>query len=184
MYRLTVKTSSFLICALGLLLSTTACVDGTSVEIGPTISEDGTPRTTAVTGVENPTAASLEEKIISDGARQLNAAGVKAHLSGKTQQWSNGGAYYHPDGALDFIWEGKGFYDYTWEADRDGLVCIRNPDGFTTSCSLYFDYQDTVWTVVIEVFGEQQNFFGGPDTVSSGNRLSDLEPWDPAMSGN
>lgn len=184
MYRSTSTTLTFLIFALGVLFSATACVNGAGVQIGPTTAEDGVPRTTAVTGTRNPQARTLEERIVNDGAKQLDAAGVTRHLAGNTQQWANGGAFYHEDGSLDFIWEGRGFYHYTWEADRNGKVCITNPDGFTTSCSLYFEYRDTVWTVVTEVFGEQQDFFGGPDTIISGNRLDELEPWDPDMSGN
>lgn len=184
MYRSTSRTLTFLICALGVLLSATACTNHAGVEIGPTVSEDGVPRTTAVTGRDNPRADSLEEQIVSDGAVPLDADGVTEHLAGNTQQWANGGAYYGEDGTLDYIWEGKEFYDFTWTAYKNGKVCITNPEGFTTSCSLYFAYKDTIWTVVTEVFGEQQDFFGGPDTVVSGNKLDDLEPWDPALSGN
>ena len=188
MNRSTVRSLFFPICAIAVTLSITACSTGGStgnrVELGPTVSEDGVQRTTASTVSSNPVAKTLEERIVNDGARRLSMAEVTEHLAGNTQQWANGGAYYNADGSLDFIWEGKGFNHFVWKAYKDGKVCITNPDGFTTSCSLYFDYQDTVWTVVTEVFGESQDFFGGPDTMLNGNKLDELQPWDPALSGN
>ena len=175
---------AFILVAIGLLVSACTTTTSSSVEMGVSTDAEGTARTTIVTGTENPRFASIKEKIVSDGARQMNREEVTAYLSNKTQQWSNGGAFYDADGTLDFIWEGKTFYDYSWSARKDGLVCIKNYEGFSTSCSLYFNYKQTVWTVVTEVFGESKDFFGGPDTTVDGNKLSDLEPWDPAMSGN
>ena len=137
-----------------------------------------------VEGTKNPNADSLAERIEQEGAQRMGGDEARAHLAGKTQQWSNGGAYYHPDGRLDFIWEGKGFNDYSWKASGSGLVCISNPSGFNTSCSQYFRHKNEVWTVVTEVFGEEQQFFGGPDTILDGNQLGNLQPWDPALSGN
>ncbi|MDJ0833067.1 MAG: hypothetical protein QNJ69_06055 [Gammaproteobacteria bacterium] len=129
-------------------------------------------------------AKTLRDRILADGAVQMTPAEARQHLAGNTQQWSNGGAHYQADGRLDFIWEGDLFNDYSWRVRRNGLVCIDNPEGFTTSCSLYFNYQGTVWTVVTEEFGEQKDFFGGPDTILVGKQLDDLEPWDPSLSGN
>ncbi len=128
-------------------------------------------------------AKSLRERISADGAVLMNKQEVVQHLAGNTQQWSNGGAHYQSNGRLDFIWEGDLFNDYTWKVRGNGRVCIANPDGFTTSCSLYFKYRDTVWTVVVEEFGVQRDFFGGPDTILVGKKLDDLEPWDPSLSG-
>jgi len=173
----------FLAASIGLLVS--ACSGaGSNVELGSTTDGDGVTRTTVATAKENPRFDSIEEKIVSDGAKKMNGKEVTAYLSNKTQQWTNGGAFYKADGTLDFIWEGKTFYDYTWSARSDGLVCIKNTQLFTTSCSVYFNYRDTVWTVVTEVFGESKDFFGGPDTVIEGDNLANLEPWDPALSGN
>lgn len=175
-----------------LLLLSCGLVTALMVEpaIGSAVQYDRTATDEAITeqgpeqSQENPRAASLEERITNDGAVRLDREQATAHLSGKTQQWANGGAYFHPDGRLDYIWEGKEFSNFSWDVSRKGLVCIQRPDGFNTSCSLYFAYKDTVWTVVTEVFGERRQFFGGPDTVVDGNQLSELEPWDPALSGN
>lgn len=170
--------------ALGLQLSMATVATASQVESGPYIDADGVTRTRTVTGTLNPTASRLEQKIVSDGAIRMTGKEVKDYLANKTQQWSNGGAYYAGDGSLEFIWENKEFIDYTWSVRDDGTVCIDNPEGFTTSCSLYFRYDNSVWTVVTEVFGEAQDFFGGPDTLLQGKQLSELEPWDPALSGN
>jgi hypothetical protein len=128
-------------------------------------------------------AKSIKEKIVIDGAVLMTRDEVVQHLSGNTQQWSNGGAHYRPDGRLDFIWEGDLFNDYEWRVRGEGRVCIDNPAGFTTSCSLYYKYKGGVWTVITEEFGEKRDFFGGPDTILVGEKLADLEPWDPALSG-
>lgn len=129
-------------------------------------------------------ASTLMQRILDDGAVLMERDEARAHLSGNTQQWSNGGAYYQETGRLDFIWEGQRYYNYTWRVRGDGKVCITNQTGFVTSCSFYFNYKDTVWTVVTEEFGERRDFFGGVDTILVGQSLDALEPWEPAMSGN
>jgi len=170
--------------SLALQLPTATVATASSVDSGPYTDADGVTRTRTVYGKLNPTASRLEQKIVGDGAIRMTGKQVREYLAGKTQQWSNGGAYYASDGSLEFIWENKEFIDYSWQVRADGTVCIDNPEGFTTSCSLYFRYKDSIWTVVTEVFGEAQDFFGGPDTLLQGKQLSELEPWDPALSGN
>jgi hypothetical protein len=120
----------------------------------------------------------LEDKVVAEGAVRMTAAEVTEYLAGNTQEWSNGGAYYHENGRLDFIWDGQQFFNYTWAARKDGQVCIKNQVGFTTSCSAYFKHQGIIWTVITEEFGELRTEFGGPDTLLEGNKLLDLEPGD------
>ena len=120
----------------------------------------------------------LEEKVVADGAARMGPTEVTEYLSGNTQEWSNGGAYFHENGRLDFIWDGQRFFHYTWAARSDGQICIKNQVGFTTSCSAYFKHQGIIWTVITEEFGELRTEFGGPDTVLDGNVLLDLEPGD------
>lgn len=168
----------------GLLLTTATTAPASDLDSGPYIDADGVTRTHTVVGALNPTASRLEQKIVSDGAVRMTGNQVTDYLTNKTQQWSNGGAYYATDGSLEMIWENKKFIGYSWNVRKDGLVCIDNSEGFTTSCSLYFKHNNTVWTVVTEVFGQAQDFFGGPDTLMQGKQLSELEPWDPALSGN
>lgn len=123
----------------------------------------------------NPT---LEERVVADGAVRMSAAEITEYLSGNTEEWSNGGAYFHENGRLDFIWDGQRFFHYSWAARNDGQVCIKNQVGFTTSCSAYFKHQGIIWAVVTEEFGEQRTEFGGPNTLLDGNVLLDLEPGD------
>ena len=192
MYKAIGRLSFALVATCGLLAIATlsACSQTTfstsagSVESASSVDAEGVPRTVTVSGAKNPTANKLEQKILSDGAVRMNGEEVTAYLAGNTQQWSNGGAYYDASGRIDYIWENKEFTDFRWRARKDGLVCIQNPEGFTTSCSSYYRYKNTVWTVVTEVFGEKRDFFGGPDTLLTGKKLSDLEPWDPSLSGN
>ncbi len=172
--------------SLGLLLSTASAqhVDPNAVGSADSrVPQDQQTIIEMTTGIQKaqPPARSLKERIAAEGGVLLTKDEVAAHLSGNTQQWSNGGAHYGTDGRLDFIWEGNTFTDYRWKVRGQGRVCITNPDGFTTSCSLYFNYNGEIWTVVTEEFGERRDFFGGPDTILVGKKLDDLEPWDPAL---
>ena len=192
MYKTLSRLSLTLVAAFGLLAAATlsGCSQATfpaaagSVESATSVDAEGVSRTVTVSGAVNPNANKLEQKILNDGAVRMNGKEASAYLAGNTQQWSNGGAYFYPGGRIDYIWENKEFNNFKWHARKDGLVCIQNPEGFTTSCSNYYRYKNTVWTVVTEVFGEKRDFFGGPDTLLPGKKLSDLEPWDPSLSGN
>ena len=184
MYKTIGKLSLALVAAFGLLAIANFPAAAANVESATTIDADGVSRTVTVSGAINPDANKLEQKILNDGAVRMNGEEASAYLAGNTQQWSNGGAYFYPGGRIDYIWENKEFNNFKWHARKDGLVCIQNPEGFTTSCSNYYRYKNTVWTVVTEVFGQKRDFFGGPDTLLPGKKLSDLEPWDPSLSGN
>ena len=135
----------------------------------------------------------LEKQLRSKGGQQLNAEQVKAHLSGKTQRWETGAAYFKPDGALYMKWGGKLYPERVWTVDDDGKVCIEFRDGFRTSCSTYYNYQGDVWAVTLTVFGEVlvqerpfryrrdgsieapgNSIFGGPDEIYDGNRLAEF----------
>ncbi len=135
----------------------------------------------------------LEKQIISQGGKQLNAEQARAHLSGKTQRWADGGAYFNPNGSVYVKFGGKIFPERIWTVDDDGKVCIAFRDGFKTSCSTYYRYEGKVWVVTLEVFGEnliqerpfrfrrdgtidpeEGSVHGGPDDIVDGNRLADL----------
>jgi len=177
MYKTITTTLIMLAISLGLV----ACGTSSKDDLGLLTSQSGSRLDKSINKSQK--ATSLKQKILDDGAIPMTVEEVKAHLSGNTQQWSNGGAYYQENGRLDFIWEGNLFYNYTWHVRKDGLVCIKNQVGFSTSCSLYFKYRDSVWTVITEELGEERDFFGGPDTILVGKNLDDLQPWDPSMSG-
>lgn len=134
----------------------------------------------------------LEKQLIDEGARRLSGDQVRDHLSGKTQQWDNGGAYFRDDGVVYVKWAGKIYPERRWQVEDDGKACIYFPDGMKTSCSVYYDYNGETWVVTLEVFGEQLvveqpyryrrdgsidaggTVFGGPDKVVDGNRLDEM----------
>lgn len=118
----------------------------------------------------------LERRLKSEGAVQLNAAQVTDHLSGNTQVWTHGGsgAYFLPDGTVYVKYEGKVYPLRTWTVDRDGKVCIAFPNGFVSSCSVYFYKGDEVYYVTLEIMGVPQESDGGPDTIMEGDRLSEI----------
>ena len=118
----------------------------------------------------------LEQWLISAEAERLNAEQARSHLSGNTQEWANGGAYFHPDGKVDTRWAVYSYPGNSWSVDENGRVCIKNPEGFTTSCSVYYDNNGTIWFVTVEVFGEPVNNDGGPDVIFEGNVLEYLRP--------
>ena len=114
------------------------------------------------------------QKLMDEGATQLNPEQVVGHLSGNTQVWAEGGAYFSPDGALYVKWQGKIFPERNWTVDNNGRVCIAEPTGRVTSCSEYFLKDGKVWAVTLEVFGEETDIKPGVDKVRKGNVLSDL----------
>ena len=116
----------------------------------------------------------LEKQLLSEGATRLNPAQVTDHLSGKTQVWTTGGAYFLPDGTVYVKYQGKIYPLRTWSVDKDGKVCVAFPNGFVSSCSVYYYKGDEVWYVTLEIMGEAQLTDGGPDTIMEGNRLSEL----------
>ena len=118
----------------------------------------------------------LEKRLMSDGAVRLNAAQVTDHLSGNTQVWTTpgSGAYFLPDGNVYVKYEGRIYPLRTWTVDSDGKVCIAFPNGFVSSCSVYYYKDDTVWYVTLEIMGVAQESDGGPDTIVEGNTLSDI----------
>ena len=134
----------------------------------------------------------LEKQLIDQGATRLSGNQVRDHLSGKTQQWDNGGAYFRADGVVYVKWAGKVYPERRWHVEDDGKACIYFPDGMKTSCSVYYDYNGETWVVTLEVFGEQLvvehpyryrrdgsidaggTVFGGPDKGVDGNRLDEM----------
>lgn len=134
-----------------------------------------------------------EQQLIDDGANRLSREQVIEHLSGNTQQWENGGAYFLPNGTVYVKFGGKTYPKRNWVVDGTGRVCIQLPDGSNTSCSRYFDYNGKVWVITLEIFGEKlsaarafrvrrdgsidpsdKSISGGPDTILEGNQLSKM----------
>ena len=116
----------------------------------------------------------LSQTMLDQGATRLTAEQTRAHLSGNTQVWAEGGAYFAPDGALFVKWQGKIFPERNWEVDDRGRACILEPTGQVTSCSEYFFKDGKVWVVTLEIFGEDPKIPPGEDEIREGNVLSDL----------
>ena len=116
----------------------------------------------------------LEKDLLAEGAVRLNPAQVTDHLSGKTQVWASGGAYFLPDGTVYVKFDGRIYPLRTWTVDEDGEVCIAFPNGFVSSCSAYFYKDGKVFVVTLEIMGEKQTSAGGFDTVVVGNQLSEI----------
>lgn len=134
-----------------------------------------------------------EKQLINSGAKRLDAEQVSEYLSGNTQQWENGGAYFVPDGAVYVKWGGKVYPERRWVVDDDGKVCIEFLDGAKSSCSTYFRLDGQVWVVTLEIFGEalaterpfrsnidgsvdpvDKSVHGGLDKILPGNRLDEV----------
>lgn len=116
----------------------------------------------------------LEKQLLSEGAVRLNPAQVTDHLSGNTQVWTSGGAYFLPDGTVYVKFDGRTYPLRTWTVDKNGEVCIAFPNGFVSSCSVYFKKDGKVWVVTLEVMGEAQTKNGGADTIMVGNKLDEI----------
>lgn len=134
-----------------------------------------------------------EKQLLNAGATRLGPEQVTAYLSGKTQVWDNGGAYFLPNGTVYVKWGGKVFPERRWIVDNRGKVCVQFLDGRNSSCSTYFDLDGKVWVVTLEIFGERlsdvrsfkvrrdgsvdaddKSIHGGPDEVMEGNRLAEI----------
>lgn len=134
-----------------------------------------------------------EQQLLDAGATRLNAEQVTAYLSGKTQVWDNGGAYFLPNGTVYVKFGGKVYPERRWVVESNGKVCVQFLDGSNSSCSSYFDKDGKVWVITLEIFGEKlssirsfrvrqdgsidasdKSIHGGPDEVLEGNRLSEI----------
>lgn len=118
----------------------------------------------------------LERQLISEGAIRLNPAQVTDYLSGNTQVFStpSSGAYFLPDGTVYVKFAGRTYPLRTWTVDSDGKVCIAFPNGFVSSCSVYYYKGEKVHYVTLEIMGEARTSDGGPDNILEGNKLSEL----------
>jgi hypothetical protein len=100
------------------------------------------------------------------GATRLDAAQVKAHVIGKTEQWDRGGAYYMADGELRVVWA-KVFSDGSWEVSDDGTLCYQVPR-WQERCHIYMNHEDMILTLE-----DDRNI--GTRQLLEGNKLSVLK---------
>ncbi len=116
----------------------------------------------------------LERKLLDEGATALTKAEATALLSGKTEQWINGGAYFLANGSVWVKYEGRVYPLREWNVEKDGKVCIKFLDGVTSSCSRYYQKNGEIWVATLEIFGDELTTEGGPVTLLNGNKLSEL----------
>ncbi|MCP4984249.1 MAG: hypothetical protein GY935_27555 [Gammaproteobacteria bacterium] len=113
-----------------------------------------------------------EELLARTGAVRLTPDQVKTHVSGKTEEWVHGGAYYLPDGGLRVKWR-KARYKATWEVAADGVICYQLPR-WEQRCHFYMDKGGEVY-----MLDEGKNIGVRPTYL--GNRLRDLGRYVPVL---
>jgi hypothetical protein len=100
------------------------------------------------TGLEKADDAFLKRDpqiLLDDGATRLNAAQVKAHVSGNTEFWKQGTIFYNPDGQLVLVWQ-RIKSSGSWEITADGNVCFSVPT-WEDRCHYYLDLDGTITIV-------------------------------------
>ena len=113
-----------------------------------------------------------EEALTLAGATRLNPEQVKAHLTGKTEEWDHGGAYYMEDGQLRVIWR-KVFSNGSWEVSDDGTLCYQVPR-WEKRCHFYMNYEGQ--TVMLE---DGRNL--GPRLLHDGDKLAALGRYNSSL---
>jgi len=113
-----------------------------------------------------------EEALAQAGAVRLEAQQVKARVSGKTEEWVHGGAYYHLDGVLEVKWL-KVRYKGSWEVSADGTLCYQLPR-WQRRCHFYMDKMGEVY-----LLDEGRNI--GVRPTYDGNRLVSLGRYETGL---
>jgi len=108
---------------------------------------------------------SVEEESNNARAIRLNGAQVIEHLSGRTEVWAHGGAYYGADGEMEALWKGK-VVTGKWEVSADGNVCYELTK-WPRLCQFYMDFDDGI-TMIYK--GKST----GVKVMMEGYRLSEL----------
>ena len=115
---------------------------------------------------ECPPYCATDEEILSQaGAVRLDAEQARAHVSGYTEDWIHGGAYYHADGKLEVVWR-KVRYRATWEVSAEGEICYQL-ENRPRRCHFYMRHEDEIL-----MLDEGRNI--GARILFVGNRLASL----------
>ena len=107
----------------------------------------------------------LEKKNTDAIATRLNGEQAKAHLTGRTEVWTKGGAYYGADGTMSALWKGRRRKG-DWEVSADGNVCYYLTN-WPKLCQYYVNDAGAI-TMIYE--GKST----GVKIMLEGNRLSQL----------
>ena len=83
------------------------------------------------------------ESLAQAGAMRLDASQIKTHLSGKTEVWFHGGAYYQADGKIKVKWR-KTISKGSWDVSADGNLCFELPN-WKKTCQFYMKKDDVVY---------------------------------------
>jgi hypothetical protein len=113
-----------------------------------------------------------EEALTKAGATRLSPDAVKAHLTGKTEQWDKGGAYYMEEGKLKVVWR-KVFSTGSWHVSDDGTLCYQVPR-WEERCHFYMKYNDQV--LVLE-----DGVNVGARPLHEGNKLAALRRYNSTL---
>lgn len=115
---------------------------------------------------ECPPYCATDEEILSQaGAVRLDTEQVRAHVSGSTEDWIHGGAFYHADGRLEVKWR-KVRYRATWDVSAAGEVCYQL-EKWPRRCHFYMRHEGEIL-----MLDEGKNI--GARAMYEGNRLPSL----------
>ncbi len=106
-----------------------------------------------------------EELLLEAGATRLDGDEVKARVTGKTEEWLRGGAYYREDGSIRVKWR-KVYSNGSWEVSADGELCYQVPH-WDRRCHFYMDRDGEIL-----MLDEGRNM--GAPKLFDGDRLSTL----------
>jgi hypothetical protein len=106
-----------------------------------------------------------EEILLEAGATRLSGDEVKARVTGKTEEWLRGGAYYRDDGSIRVKWR-KVYSSGSWQVTTDGELCYEVPR-WDRRCHSYLNRDGQI--LMLE---EGRNMGARP--LFDGDRLSTL----------
>ncbi len=84
-----------------------------------------------------------EGTVLSADATAFTRGELYSYLSGKTQVWDEGGAYYASNGTLQTLWEGERA-EGEWETTKDGELCWYVKSWGETPCEKYYNNGDVI----------------------------------------
>jgi len=111
-----------------------------------------------------------EALMVESGAVRLGPEEVMAYVSGKTEQWVHGGAYYHDSGRLEVKWR-KVNYKTFWEVGADGTLCYQL-DTWGRRCHFYMKKDE-------EIYMLEEGINIGARDIYDGNRLQNIKGYSP-----
>ena len=113
----------------------------------------------------------VDEALMTDaGAKRLGADEVRQYVTGKTEQWVHGGAYYDKSGGLEVKWR-KVNYKTAWDVGADGTLCYQL-DTWGRRCHFYMKKDDAIYML-------EEGINIGARDIYDGNRLHRVKNYVP-----